>query len=249
MKIYVLGSGSDGNCTIFEDDGVLLLIDMGLTLKRLKEGLSLMNKTLIDLDALLLTHEHVDHTKGVRYLNPLPIYCTKGTYDSPNVIEITPYKEFHIGSLSILPLSTSHDVIDPVGFVIKNKKGERFVYMTDTGYIPDDSLPYMFGAEYYMIESNHDIKMLHETHRPERLKERILSDFGHLSNVDSANYVCDLISKNTKEVILAHLSREANTHEVALETHYKIYKKRHIDVSNIHIVCANQYEPTICGEK
>ena len=242
MKFYILGSGSGGNCTIFEDDGVLLLIDMGLSFKRLKEGLKLINKNVIDLDCVLLTHEHSDHTLGLKYVYPLPIYCTKGTYDNDSVENIVPYQEFKIKDLRVIPVSTSHDVIDPVGFVLINKKNEKLVYLTDSGYIPDETIPYLIGADYYIFESNHDIEMELNAKRSMRTKKRIMSDFGHLSNEDSANYLADLIRENTKEIVLAHISREANTHELALETHLRIYKERNIDISNIKIHCADQFE-------
>lgn len=248
MKFYILGSGSGGNCTILEDNGTLLIIDMGLSFKRLKAGLALLNKNVIDLDCCLLTHEHTDHTMGLRYVYPLPIYCTKGTYDNDSVIEIVPYKEFKVNNLTILPVSTSHDVNDPVGFVITNQKDEKLVYITDSGFIPDETIPYLIGADYYIFESNHDIEMELNAHRSMRTKQRIMSDFGHLCNEDSANYLADLIRPNTKEIVLAHISREANTHELALETHLRIYKERNIDISNIKIHCADQFEVVTGGK-
>ena len=123
------------------------------------------------------------------------------------------------------------------------------MYLTDTGFIPDESIKYLFNADYYVFESNYNYKMLIETNRPQSLINRIDSDFGHLSNEDSANYLADFIGENTKEIALAHLSREANSHEKALETHMKIYKKRHVDVSNINIVCCSQFYAVSIGDK
>ena len=248
MKIDILRSGSAGNCTLFEDEDTLILIDMGVTLKTLKEGLEGIGKKLIDLDAMLLTHEHIDHTKGIRYLNPLPIYATKGTLDLPNVIEILPCKSFKIKNIKITPVSLSHDANNPVGFVLENNKNEKCVYITDTGFIPDLSDQYLYNADYYIFESNYDYRMLLETNRPPRLIQRISSDLGHLANEDSANYLCDYIGDNTKEIALAHLSREANSHEKALETHMKIYKKRHVDISKINVICASQFYSVSIGK-
>ena len=241
MKIIVVESGSKGNATLIYDEGRLLLIDMGITLTSLKQGLARIDKKLLDIDALLLTHSHTDHTKGIQYLDPLPIYCTKGSYSGSNVNYIEPFQKFMIEHFTITPISASHDAPNPVGFVIKNKK-EKLVYLTDTGMIPDKSLSKMKNADYYIIESNHNIKMLHQTHRPASLKLRILSDEGHLSNETSAIYMSELVGDKTKEIILAHLSEEANDPEVALKAYKKIFQKCRIDLSKINLHCASQRE-------
>ncbi len=239
MKIIVIESGSKGNATLIYDEGRLLLIDMGITLTSLKNGLATIGKKPIDIDALLLTHSHTDHTKGVQYLDPLPIYCTEGTYDASNVITIKPYEKFMVEHFTIMPISTSHDALNSVGFVIKNKK-EKLVYMTDTGMIPDRSLAKMKNADYYIIESNHNIKKLHQTNRPASLKLRILSDEGHLCNEASAIYMSELVGDKTKEIILAHLSEEANDPELALKAYKKVFQKCRIDLSKINLHCASQ---------
>ena len=241
MKIVVIQSGSKGNATLVYDEGRLLLIDMGITLTSLKEGLATIDKKPLDIDALLLTHNHTDHTKGVQYLDPLPIYCTKGTYKADNVINITPYESFGVEHFKITPIEASHDAKGTVGYIIENKK-EKFVYLTDTGMIPEASLELMKNADYYMIESNHNIKKLHQTNRPASLKLRILSDEGHLSNEASAIYMSELVGKRTKEIILAHLSEEANEPELALKAYKKIFSKCHIDLSEINLHCAFQRE-------
>lgn len=247
MRIYVLNSGSRGNSTLFEDAGHLYLIDMGTPLFVLEEGLKKIGRTMMDIEAMFLTHEHYDHTKGIKYLNPLPIYTTKGTWDAPNVVDIEPYKSFKINNLKVTPVGISHDVNNPVGFIFENAE-EKMVYVTDTGYIPSKTLEYMENADYYVIESNYDYKMLCNCGRPYSLIKRISSDTGHLSNKDSARYMVHLLGDKTKEIILAHISLESNTHEMALETYNKILKKAHIDTSNIRIVCADQFEMTIGGK-
>ena len=241
MKIIVVESGSKGNATLIYDEGRLLLIDMGITITSLKKGLERIGKSLLDIDALLLTHNHTDHTKGVQYLDPLPIYCTQGTYDASNVITIKPYEKFMVEHFTITPISTSHDAPNSIGFVIKNKK-EKLVYVTDTGMIPDKTLDKMKNADYYIIESNHNIKKLHQTNRPAYLKLRILSDEGHLSNEASAIYMSELVGSKTKEIILAHLSEEANEPELALKAYKKIFQKAHIDLDKIYLHCASQRE-------
>lgn len=240
MKILVVESGSKGNATLIIDKGRVLLIDMGVTLKVLKEALAGEKLNLMNINAMLLTHEHSDHTAGISYLPPLPIYCTKETYDASNVVEIKPYQKFNLEHFEIMPVSTSHDVKNPLGFIIKNEK-EKLVYVTDTGKIPSKTLSKLKNADYYVIESNHDVEMLMNTNRPWYLKQRILSDKGHLSNVQSATYMSKLIGPRTKQIILAHLSEEANNPKVALKTYKEIFKNANIFLVNLDLRCANQH--------
>lgn len=241
MKIIVIESGSKGNATLISDKGRLLLIDMGITLTSLKKGLARLGKKPLDIDALLLTHSHSDHTKGVNLLDPLPIYCSKGTYKGTNVTVIKPYKTFSIDHLKITPIEASHDAPGTLGFVIENKN-EKLSYLTDTGMIPETTLEKMKNSDYFIIESNHNIKKLHQTNRPAYLKLRILSDEGHLSNEASAIYMSELVGERTKEIILAHLSEEANDPELALQAYKKVFRKCRIDLDNIYLHCASQRE-------
>lgn len=241
MKIVVIESGSKGNATLILDEGRLLLIDMGITLTSLKKGLERIGKTLLDIDALLLTHSHTDHTKGIQYLDPLPIYCSRGTYEGLNVNYVKPYEKFLVEHFIITPIEASHDAEGTLGFIIKNKN-EKLVYLTDTGMISDKSMSKMKNADYYIIESNHNIKKLHQTNRPASLKLRILSDTGHLSNEASAIYMTELVGTKTKEIILAHLSEEANDPELALKAYRKIFQKARIDLDKINLHCASQRE-------
>ena len=248
MKIVVIQSGSKGNATLVIDQGRVLLIDMGTTLKVLKEALLAQNMNLMNINAMLLTHEHTDHTYGIKYLPPLPIYCTKETLDSSNVVEIKPYKKFKIEHLEITPVSTSHDVKNPVGFIIKNST-EKLVYLTDSGKIPGKSLLKLKNADYYVIESNHDVEMLVNSNRPWYLKKRILSDKGHLSNEQSAAYMSKCVGEKTKQIILAHLSEECNKPELALKTYKKIFKDAKINTRKIKFIVADQHHPVEGGSK
>lgn len=247
MKIYVIESGSRGNSTLLEDSGHLYLIDMGVPLFVLENALAAIGYKLIDIEAMLLTHEHGDHTRGIPFLPPLPIYSTKGTWDSLNIVEIKPYVEFKLNNLTITPVSTSHDVVNPVGFVIANET-EKLVYLTDSGYIPTRSLNYLNNADYYVIESNYDYKLLSQTNRPYSLIRRISSECGHLSNKESAKYMAKLVGPLTKGIILAHISLESNTHEVAVETYRGIFKKAHLNIDDYNLQCASQYEMTYMGK-
>lgn len=248
MKFTVIQSGSKGNATLIIDQGRVLLIDMGITLKVLKEALAKENMNIFNISAMLLTHEHWDHTAGIKYLPPLPIYCTKETYNSKNVVELEPYTPFEIGHFKITPVSTSHDVKNPIGFIIENDE-EKLVYLTDSGKITVKTLQKLKNADYYIIESNHDPDMLMATNRPMFLKKRILSTKGHLSNEQSATYMTKCIGDKTKEIVLAHLSEEANDPCVALDTYEKVFKDANISTENIEIYCANQHYCVEGGKK
>ena len=202
----------------------------------------------MDIELMFLTHEHGDHTRGIQYLNPLPIYTTPGTWESNNVVDITPYETFKVNNLKVTPVSLSHDVNNPVGFIFDNGK-EKMVYVTDTGFLTEKTLSYLGNADYYVFESNYDFKMLINCGRPASLVNRISSETGHLSNSDSARYMTKLIGDKTKQIILAHISMESNDHETALKTYKKIFKKAHISLDNIELKCADQFEIVIGGSK
>ena len=248
MRFVVIQSGSKGNATLVIDKGRVLLIDMGVGLRVLKDALAKENLNMYNINAMLLTHEHWDHTSGIKFLPPFPIYCTKETLNNENVVELEPYKEFVVEHFNILPVSTSHDVNNPLGFVIKNET-ETLVYLTDSGKITIKSLQKLKNADYYVIESNHDPDMLMATNRPMMLKRRILSTKGHLSNEQSATYMTKLVGDKTKEIILAHLSEEANAPEVAIETYKKVFKDANISLDKIRLECANQHYSVEGGNK
>ena len=248
MKFIVIQSGSKGNATLVIDQGRVLLIYMGITLKVLKEALAKENLNIYNISAMLLTHEHWDHTAGIKYLPPLLIYCTKETYQGENVNEIEAYTSFEIECFKITPVSTSHDVKNPLGFIIESGE-EKLVYLTDSGKITVKTIQKLKNADYYIIESNHDVDMLMATNRPMFLKKRILSTKGHLSNEQSATYMTKCVGEKTKEIILAHLSEEANDPLVALETYKKVFEDAKISTDKIDIYCANQHYAVEGGRK
>ena len=248
MRFNIIQSGSKGNATLIEHNGCVLLIDMGISLKCLREGCAVWNKKLLDIDALLLTHSHTDHTCGIRHLDPLPIYCVQGVYTKGDTRNIEVGKNFQIGDIIINPIEASHDAENTVGFVIQGND-EKLVYLTDTGCILEETLNQIKNADYYIIESNHDRRMLLKTNRPESLKQRILSDHGHLCNEDSAFYMSEVVGPKTKEIVLAHLSQEANTPEKALSAYEKVFRKRKIRTQNLKIYCSDQFKMTSGGRQ
>ncbi|MFA5481364.1 MAG: MBL fold metallo-hydrolase [Bacilli bacterium] len=241
MKFYIIASGSKGNATLLEHDNRVLLIDMGITLSRLKDELDNIGRKMDNIEAVLFTHEHSDHASGARFFDDKKIYASEGTLYMRSVNFITPYEKINLIGLDITPLATSHDAFSPLGFIFEHKD-EKLVYMTDTGFISEKNIEVMKNADYYIIEANHNIKMLLKTNRPIELKQRILSDVGHLSNEDSAMYMSELIGAKTKEIVLAHLSEEANDQETALAAYTRVLKRRMVDIRPINIHCAHQWD-------
>lgn len=241
MKFYIFASGSKGNATLIITKSVHILIDLGISKHQLEEHLSKLNLSLDDLDFILLTHEHTDHTKGLEAIKNITIYGGKNSYIAPNYKEITPYTPFKFRHVSILPIEVSHDAYSPLGFIFKTNN-EKLVYITDTGFINEKNMKLAKNANYYIIESNHNRKMLLKTHRPVYVKERIMSEFGHLNNEDCSLYLSEMIGSNTKEIILAHISEEANDYDLAVSTCTNYLKKKRIDLSKLIIKAAYQHK-------
>lgn len=247
IRFVIVGSGSKGNATLVYDEDTLFQIDMGLPLKRVKAALGTLGKEVSDEKALLLTHCHVDHIGTIATLpSSIPTYASKGTLPKPSFF-VKPEEPFSVGSFTIIPILLSHDAINTMGYIICHEN-EKLVYATDTGFLPDEDLPYMKGGTFYIIESNHDLRMLMRSSRPFSLKQRIKGDKGHLSNIDSALYVSGLVTSETKGIYLAHLSEECNTPELALKTYDDVFEKKGLDVSRYQLVCAKQWEPVLGGD-
>ena len=247
MYYHIIASGSKGNATIIVSNKTVLLIDMGISLTRLTEGLEEINLSVKDITGALFTHNHTDHISGLKFISPKIMYALEGTLPTSLSNVVFPNEPFTVGDFTITPIKTSHDAINPCGFFIKDDK-ESLFYMTDTGVFLEDSLPIIKNPTYLIIESNHDIKMLLHTNRPFELKNRILSEYGHLCNEDSAIAAISIIGDNTKEIILAHLSEEANTPELALEAYDKIFNHFHINKDKYIIRCANQWKSLSGGD-
>jgi len=236
MEFYILASGSRGNCSVVKTKQTQLIIDCGTTWRYLRQEFDRHKIDYRKSDALLITHTHSDHIAQLKKLAELPKYTTFDLNDS-NIVSF--YKSFTVNDLYILPLALSHDCEKTTGYVISDIN-EKLVYITDTGYLSDKNKKHLKNADYYVLESNHDPIMLLNTNRPNMLKRRILQDDGHLSNIDCADSLCELIGPNTKEIVLAHLSQEANRPEIAYETLCDIFTINNVDYSNIKISIASQ---------
>ena len=241
INCFILASGSKGNSTLIFNDETSLIIDLGISKCEAEEKLSKLGKNFANINYFLFTHAHTDHIKSY---NVVPIekrFALKNVIPFPKENELKCYKEYQFGSFLITPIKASHDSGQACGYLIKYNE-EELVYLTDTGIIPKRTLNLIKDKTYYIIESNHDVDMLLNSNRPKILKDRILSYVGHLSNEDSAFYMSNLIGSRTKKIVLAHLSEECNTEEIALETYFNVFEKRNIDFSNIEIKCDNQHE-------
>ena len=228
MKIKVIQSGSKGNCTLVICDSIKLLIDLGISYKQLIEELDKLNISINEITGLLITHNHKDHIKGIDTFiknNDINLFIPKELYPSLKE-EIKSLKEDNcifieekdrIENVETELIHTSHDAPYSVGYNIKYDNKE-LCYVTDTGYINRKYLNIMKNKDIYIIESNHDEKMLMDGPYPRFLKERVISDRGHLSNKTTAIYLNKIIGDKTKYIVLAHLSEKNNTPDIALST-------------------------------
>jgi phosphoribosyl 1,2-cyclic phosphodiesterase len=238
MKFFSLASGSTGNAFLIDNGQELLLIDVGITYKRIKEKLSELHYDINDVKYILITHAHNDHIKSLNSFSMEKIYSSVKIPGVKNKIEKN--TQLSLGTYNVISFPLSHDV-ECCGYRIEcNNKS--LVYLTDTGYVNFKIKRYLENADYYVFESNHDINMLMDSDRPYYLKSRILSDKGHLSNYDSAKYLSKFIGNKTKYVLLAHLSEENNTKELAYNTLTDRLTKENIQLENI--IIANQNEET-----
>ena len=195
--------------------------------------------TIDDIDYVLLTHDHTDHNKNIHIFDKEMVYTAKGNIaDLDEDHELIPYTSYTFGDIEVYVLRVSHDATNPIGFIFSSD--ETLLYMTDTGYVSQKNKELIHNLNYYIIESNHDIGMLMATRRPFSLKNRIMGDTGHLNNEYSAHLMCDLIGENTKEIVLAHLSQDANTKEKALETYYSIFDEEKMTFDKEMIKAASQ---------
>jgi len=246
MKVSVLSSGSKGNCTYVETKNHKILIDIGTSCLYVEKALKSINVDPSEIDLVLITHAHIDHVNGLKVFckkyNPL-VYISEKILKESNlkINNINNEEEIEVSSdISIKSIKLSHDVKDIRGFVIE-EHSSSMVYITDTGYVNEKNFKLISNKNIYVFESNHDVEMLMNNPKyPHHTKIRILSDKGHLSNKDSAYYLTKLIGKDTKHIILAHLSEQNNTEELALNTLKETLKRKEIVFNDILIARQNE---------
>ena len=232
MDFCSIASGSSGNCIFVGSDSSGILIDTGISKKRIVDGLHEIGRRPEELQGILITHEHSDHIQGLGVMSRkyhIPIYATKGTIDgieqsrSLGVIDaelfhtISAGSPFFVGDLEVEPFSVSHDAAEPVDYRI-NSGGTSVGVVTDLGYYDEHVVSHLKNLDGVLLESNHDIHMLQVGGYPYYLKRRILGEKGHLSNEHAGRLLCEILHDDMKMVLLGHLSRENNFEALAYET-------------------------------
>lgn len=225
-----IASGSSGNASLLSCGNTHLLIDMGISCRRTMTALKELGLSAGDLSGILITHEHTDHIGGLAtYIKKYntPIFCTPGTARqlhyrlagaAPPLLRPIPFSQAQtLQDLSITALPTSHDCSESAAYRVDTPDG-TVGYLTDTGFICEETASALLGAELLVLESNHDVETLLSGPYPYHLKRRVLGPQGHLSNDVAAQFAADSAKAGTRDIILAHLSEENNTPQMALNT-------------------------------
>lgn len=228
MKVCIFASGSSGNCALVSSGETNILIDAGISMRRIESSLAQTGRTMRDIGGVLITHEHSDHISGLKMLLKYywpAIYAPRTVASRlwrmlPEIdgcLRVIPVGEpFLLGRLVVRAFHTMHDTDESVGYRVEGDG--VFALATDMGCVTDEVLEGLRGADTVMIECNHDEEMLRYSSYPVYLKRRILSERGHLSNADCAQLARSLAHSGTGRIILGHLSRENNTPMRALDT-------------------------------
>lgn len=253
MKVCVLSSGSKGNSTLVITDKVKILIDLGTTTSYVEAALNNLNVDVKEISHILITHSHADHIKGLKVFikryNPVILV----TEDMKNVLEkelgnfryeYYEDKKAIIGDLTVNVIKTSHDAEESIGFVLTNNNSSM-VYITDTGYINQKYFKILSNNNLYVLESNHDIKMLMDGPYPYYLQQRVRGDKGHLSNKQASDYLCKFIGDNTRKIVFAHISEHNNSYEKVIETFNEELSKNDMKFDDVLIAKQNEVTEVI----
>ncbi len=233
MEFLSIASGSSGNCLCVGNEDTHVLIDAGISGKRIENGLSRLGIKADELDGILVTHEHIDHIGGLGVMARrygLPMFATEKTVKAILAMEsrvgkidpalftvISKGEDFELGSLTIHPVPISHDAADPVAYRLRDQKHSIGI-CTDLGVYDEELVKAFRGMDVLLLEANHDVRMLETGPYPYPLKQRILGERGHLSNDTSGELLCRLLHDDLRQVFLGHLSKENNLPELAYET-------------------------------
>ena len=254
FQVAVLASGSKGNATVMRCEAGMVLVDAGISCRRIVQGMQKLKLRPEDLAAVFITHEHIDHVQGLETFTkkfPVPVFASAGTWRGIkqtlprlnlqlcNWHIFAPQTELTIGGLQARSFSTSHDALEPAGYLFRCK-GHTFGYVTDTGYVSDVMKRELEGTEVLVLETNHDPILLKNGRYPPPLQKRILGTKGHLAN-ETAGHLLATLRILPRQVFLAHLSQENNTPDLALSTVRSIVT-RHCPKANIQFYVTSQDE-------
>ncbi len=230
LRFSPLFSGSSGNAIYVGSDDAQILVDAGMSGARVDQELRAVGVNPAQLTAILVTHEHSDHVKGIGILSrkyDLPVFATEGTWAgmrdrvgpiaSKNCRIFEPGQDFFLGSIDVTPFATPHDAGQSVGYTFE-LFGAKLAIATDLGCVRDSWLKYVMGSDAVILESNYDPDMLRAGPYPYDLKKRIQSRHGHLSNDDAGSVAVELVRGGARQIILGHLSKENNFPELAMRS-------------------------------
>ena len=240
MEFCTIASGSSGNSTYIGTAYTKILIDAGVSGKRIQDALGQLGISGEDIDALFLTHEHIDHIQGAGVISRrfhVPIYATEETWaaigDSLGKIApddkryVYPGEVCAVNDICVRPFSIPHDAAEPVGYNVM-AEDRKATLATDIGHVTDEICEALADSDILLLEANHDVEMLKKGGYPRLLKERILGENGHLSNHTAGELLSSVMSGRLKHVFLGHLSKENNTPDLAYGTVERILWEHHI---------------------
>ena len=255
LNFCSLYSGSSGNCLFVETVNTKILIDAGVSLKKIENALESLNVTPSDLDGVIVTHEHSDHIQSVGNISKkynIPIFATSKTFNampkqcekisSNNKKNINICENFSIGDIDILPFSIPHDAADPCGYTLFSNN-KKISIATDIGHMTNNIIKNIEGSELLLIESNYDPEVLKYTKYPFKLKERISGPKGHLSNKVAGQTIHYLINSGLKNAVLGHLSKESNFPELAYQTVIDELISQNTNLDNFKLTVASRDFP------
>lgn len=247
LKFCSLYSGSSGNSFFVQSDCAKILVDAGVSCKKIVEALASINIEIEDIDAILVTHEHTDHTQSIGTISKkynIPVYANKGTWKAmpqqmekikkENIYFFSNNEEFKIKDLKIFPFNIPHDAANPCAFNISNSS-TKISIATDIGHMDYTILDHLKNSKFVLLESNYEPEVLKYSRYPYKLKERIASPFGHLSNIDAGKTINYLADFGLQTALIGHLSNENNFPELAYKSvleQVEENKKLHIEVAS-----------------